>query len=393
MFPDYGGYSIAGIAELVRALYGLDYSATELTQLANGFDNYERIVLLVLDGLGYRRFQTLAKRVPQSMLCRLAARGKLLPLTSVYPCTTTTALCSLSTGMPPAEHGMIGYRLYLRETGTVTNMIRFSVLGNDRPEAAFAMGLDPAGLLPGPTLHQQLTSAGIITHSVLASYIAHSGLSKALYQGSGSIHSALTFSDMLAQTRQVLEQSDGPTFMSLYWSTLDSIGHVRGPHTETYDAEFSVINEAIEQAWEGRLKDTLLLVTADHGFVPMQADEYLDPNSLFDAKNRLVRLPVGEPRASYLFSQESERQGIKDTFDNDRADGLICVTAQEMLESELLGSGAIHPELQARMGDLAVLSTGNAGLYHDYPDGARLRGMHGGLTEDEMLVPFIMAPY
>ena len=288
---------------------------------------------------------------------------------------------------------MIGYRLYLRETGTITNMIRFSVLGNDRSDAAFAMGLDPSKLLPVQTLHEQLASAGINTHSVLASHIANSGLSKALYRGSGSMHSALTFSDMLVRTRELMNASAGPTFVSLYWPTLDSIAHVRGPYTNSYDTEFAVLNDAIERAWEHQLKDTLVLVTADHGFVPMSTDDYVDPRSLFDAQAGLVRLPVGEPRASYLFAKESARPTILEPFAAERPDGLICLSAQELLDSGLLGNESRHPELPFRLGDLAILSTGTAGLYHDYPDGVRLKGMHGGLTANEMLVPFIIAPY
>ncbi len=33
------------------------------------------------------------------------------PITSVAPTTTATALTSLTTGVPPADHGIVGYRL------------------------------------------------------------------------------------------------------------------------------------------------------------------------------------------------------------------------------------------------------------------------------------------
>ena len=33
------------------------------------------------------------------------------PITSVVPSTTATALTSLTVGVPPAEHGIVGYRI------------------------------------------------------------------------------------------------------------------------------------------------------------------------------------------------------------------------------------------------------------------------------------------
>ena len=64
---------------------------------------------------------------------RLAEQGKLAAITSLVPSTTTAALTSLWTGRSPAEHGIVGYELWLKEYGVVSNMILHTPIsfGND----------------------------------------------------------------------------------------------------------------------------------------------------------------------------------------------------------------------------------------------------------------------
>lgn len=387
--PDYGSYCIASIPELIGSLLGVGKAGDHWKALQDRFAGIERIVFLLLDGFGYRKAQEMFSAFPNAALKELADRGYGHALTSVYPSTTVAALTSLSTGLTPAEHGMIGYRLYLRETATITNMIRFSTVGNPKPESVFSLGLDRAALFPKRTIHQQLVSEGISVHSILPGHIANSGLSNALYRGCAKQHAAVSLPDMFARTREILNTTTGKTFVSLYWPGLDSVAHVVGPNSPSYRDEFLAIDDAVRRGLIGGAEDTLLIVTADHGFVPMAPEDYILLDGAFDAGNALVMPPVGEPRASYLFTRNGGRDLVRRAFATPRDDGLVCLESEELLESHLLGIGTPHPEVVHRIGDMALLSTGRAGTFQDYPDAAVLRGMHGGLTEHEMLVPLI----
>ena len=48
------------------------------------------------------------------------------PITTVAPSTTSTALTSLTTGLPPGEHGVVGYRIAVH--GEVLNVLRWSTV-------------------------------------------------------------------------------------------------------------------------------------------------------------------------------------------------------------------------------------------------------------------------
>jgi len=389
--PDYGRHAISSLPRLTEHALGLNSDPHPFADVCPDIGTYDRVLFLVLDGFGYRKALRLFDAYPDLALRALGERGHCVPITSVFPSTTVAALVSISTGLTPLEHGLVGYRLYLRETAAITNMIRYSLIGAERADAAFDAGLDLRTLFPGPTFHERLHEAGVTSHTILPQYIASSGLSRALYRGTDHLHPSAGLSDMLVTTRQILERAESKTFVSLYWPGLDTIAHIRGPETDTYIAELRAIDAALQREIVGRVGRTLLILTADHGFVPMASDDYVQLEDHLDTASTLLLPPVGEPRASYFFARNGAKETIARAIESQRSDGLVCLEPQELLDSGVLGIGTPHQEIENRVGDLAAVSTGSAGIFHPYADAVKLRGMHGGLTADEMLVPLIVS--
>ena len=385
MLPEYAGRSIASVPALARHLLGLSVEdrvlAGEITA-----DSVDRVILLILDGVGYRKLMQVFHDHPGMAMRALAERGTCLPITSVFPSTTVTALTSYSTGLTPQQHGMIGYRLYLRETQSITNMIQLPMLD---PAPGAHPRVTAESLLPMPTVYEEMEAAGVRTHTLLPSHISGSGLSRVLYRGCGSTHPVVNFADMLVTARQILSKATAKTFLSLYWPGPDSIAHTRGPETESYLAELLSIDEAIRRELLGRVENTLLLICSDHGFVPMRSADYLRLSDLPDLSAGLLLPPVGEPRASYLFLRHRNGSGDRAHAPTELPNGLVQFTAAEAVQLGLFGHGDLHPEFTHRLGDLIVVSTGAAGVYHPYPGAPLLPGMHGGLTPEEMLVPLL----
>ena len=83
----------------------------------------DRVVLLVLDGLGWTQLQSRRHLTPT------LASMEGGPITTVAPSTTATALTSITTGMTPGQHGVVGYRLAVE--GEVLNVLRWSTTGGD----------------------------------------------------------------------------------------------------------------------------------------------------------------------------------------------------------------------------------------------------------------------
>lgn len=388
--PDYGSYCIDSVPYFIRMLFdGRVEHGKELSSFIPS-ELPQRVLFLILDGVGYLHLTRLLAEFPSMFLNRLIGRGTMLPLTSVFPATTATALATLNTGVTPQEHGMLGYRLYLKETAAITNMIRLSLLGNDKSDNALEAGIDEKTFLNATTLFERLRALGVDSHVLMTKNIATSGLSHLLYDDVAKVHPAVNLSDMLVTVRDVLNQSRVKTFVSLYWADTDAISHVHGPWTDAFTAELRSIDAALERELAGRVEDTLLLITADHGFVPMDENDYIDIRNYPDLYRNLVLPPVGDTRAAYLFVRDGKKEQVSrfiaETFSRD----IICLDSQQALEAGLFGMRGILRESRDRIGDLVIASAGRKALYYPYKHSIKLRGMHAGLTPEEMLVPFII---
>ena len=98
----------------------------------------------------------------------LVRRGTLGALTSVVPSTTSAALTSLWTGRSPAEHGVLGYEVFLKEYGLVANMITHAPASYEGEVGSLQhAGFDPESFLPVPTIGPHLAAAGIESHAFL----------------------------------------------------------------------------------------------------------------------------------------------------------------------------------------------------------------------------------
>lgn len=393
ILPDYGGYAVDGVPALIEHILGVRETAPRLAEaLDPGAGAFDHVLFLLLDGLGYDRLLRREAADPGLLFAELAKRGRRLPITSVFPSTTTTSLTTYSTGLPPIAHGMLGYRLYLREAASVTNMIRFSTVANPRGDSALTAGLDLDRLVPGLTLYERLAEARVATQVLLPQHICSSGLSRLLYRGADTIHPCATLADMCVTARQLLQRAENRNLVTLYHPGLDTIGHGRGPNTDAYNAELGLISEALRRELDGQVGRTLLIISSDHGFVPLQPADYLELPKSGDVWRSLAHPPVGEPRASYLHARANGSAALKQAVESFSSGRLWVSAASDATDVGLFGTGTPHAEFEYRIGDVLAVSTQQQSLYHDFPDAVRLAGMHGGLTREEMLVPLIVCP-
>src|SRR6187431_4975 len=118
LLPEYDGGCITNVVPAL--LHPAENRPAWLPAVAHGA---ERVVLLVVDGLGWNQLEDRRSLAPTIS----ALEGG--SITTVAPSTTATALTSISTGVPPGEHGVMGYRIAV---GTeVLNVLRWGVAGRD----------------------------------------------------------------------------------------------------------------------------------------------------------------------------------------------------------------------------------------------------------------------
>jgi hypothetical protein len=299
----------------------------------------------------------------------------------------------LWTGALPAEHGVIGYEVYLKEYSLIANMLTHNpasyLSGADGLSLA---GFDPAAFLPVPTLGTHLAGQSVQAHAFIHRSIAYSSLSNLLH--TAAITSPLlSLTDLFVSLDDLLEsQTTQKRYIYVYWSSLDDLSHRFGPDDPRVIRETSALILQVnlflaDRRAKGR-GDTLLLITADHGHISTP------PNPDFEVRNHpglldcLVMLPSGESRLPYLFARAGREESLLAYIRHTWGDQFRVVPAGQFLASGLLGDRGYYQQLPDRLGDYVVIPQESSYLFFGFKDNL-LMGRHGGLSRTEMLVPLL----
>lgn len=363
-----------------------------LLRIGSGF---RRVIVVLIDALSYRR---LASGAVSGRLgvgwSRLAERGLLAPLTSITPSTTSAALTTLWTGRAPGEHGIVGYELFLKEYGIVVNTIQHKpiVYSGDAGSLERA-GFQPEHALSVSTLGTHLAGHGVRSFAFQPAAIARSGLSRMLMKDCVTVP-FITASDLWVSMRRRIEaQPAERMYLWAYWGEVDTLGHFYGPDDERIQAELAAFGDALLELLIRRLDpalagETLLVVTADHGQIQTEPDPHYDLRNHAGLTRRLHLLPTGEHRLAYLYIRPGQTEAVREYIQRTWPHQFCLIDPPYAVDAGLFGEGDRHPRLLERLGDLAAAARG--GAYFWWADRENnLFGRHGGLSEDEMLVPLL----
>jgi len=236
VLPDYNGYGLSSIPAAVSALLSgpqLQTAGLAPQLMERLGQRYQNVILILVDALGYDHLQSLMAQGYAEFWRENLPQASLIPLTSISPSTTATALTTLWTGTEPSRHAYIGYEMWLKEYSMTINSILhspISFMGDNG--SLLRAGFIPEQFLGIPPLGAQLASAGIESHAFMPYSIANSGLSRMHMQQTNQ-HGYVAESDLWADLRALLNQPfPRPRFLYVYWATLDTLIHRYGPERQ-----------------------------------------------------------------------------------------------------------------------------------------------------------------
>lgn len=395
ILPDYNGGSIANLSSQVAQWLGAPPFA--VSPLHNALtaslgDGIRQVIMVLVDAMGYERFQNLFNE-RNSVWSRLTESGVLAPLTSVFPSTTTAALTSVWSGHAPGEHGMLGYEMWLKEYGATSNMINFSPMSVSFENGLLlGAGFEPEKFLSMPTLGTHLQSSGIETHSFLPGHIINSGLSQ-MHMSGTKMHGYHSVAELWHTQREFLNStSNQKQFVWTYYPMVDTLSHAYGPAVEWVEDEARAFGEMMMTACLDRLDkkargDTVFVVVADHGQVDTPREDHLDLSRHREFTEMLHLMPSGENRAAYLHCRPNKVDAVRDYIMREWGDQFCVVAQEDALKAGLYGK-KLDVKTASRLGEWLVLSRGNSYWWWANKEN-KMKGRHGGLGRQEMLVPFI----
>jgi len=412
--PDFAGRGLANVAPSV--LQVLAPGAAEALQLgpldervlpARLRTGVKTVVLLVADGLGYLQLQREMQAGNAPNLAELVARASdgdacvsYSSITSVFPTTTVAALGSVNSGVAPKDHGLLSYTVYLPEMGMVAELIRWGPLNRRVSFADPEFGQVPEEFFWAETTYSRLHAAGVErTFAVNPNGFSGTALTRMLHQHATYAGYIATSSLGPVVSRLVHESTD-LTYVYAYWPTVDTIAHLIGPLSPEHSAEVAGLDFQI-----GRLLaaiqsrgDTLFMLTADHGHIDTRPEEAISFAGHPELMRMLKATPAGERRAVYLHALDGAVGEVLGYARERLRDVAVAMPRDEAVEAGLFGPGDLSPRAAGRIGDVLVFPRGNLQLVPPPPEtpdgnpppkGPAFRGLHGGLTPDEALVPLL----
>jgi hypothetical protein len=346
----------------------------------DAFKGVKKVVLILLDGLGYNSLQKFGRHARPHLLDHATACSK---LTSVSPSTTSSVLCTLSTGAPPALHGILGYRLLLPKENELVDIIAYKRAYSDK-----ILQIDPFLQMLAPPAFPLLTEKGISNCVLTRDRYARSPFSRMIYREC-EVRSYFDLSDLCVMARRIIERY---RFTFIYWDVLDTLGHIYGIDTEECFTEIDHLDRLISEeiVERSKAKDTLFLVTSDHGHIDTTPDRRVRFNDHPELLEMLRALPGGDARLPYLYVKKGKVDGALDYLDANSKGISAIIDKKYAIRSGLFGATAMSPEAESRIGDLIIVPKDNWKFVYFYKEGQRdLIGRHGGLSPDEMYVPLI----
>ncbi|MBR5348871.1 MAG: alkaline phosphatase family protein [Lachnospiraceae bacterium] len=318
---------------------------------------YENIIVILLDGMG--------KAILERHLSEAGAfRSHLAGICkSTFLSTTVAATTSMMSGLQPCEHSWLGWDCYYPQVDKNVTVFLNVEMGTEIPAADY---------------------------NIAWTYTPYENIIDRIKRHGGQAYMAAPFMDpeldeFTKLTDRVREfcKIPGKKYVYAYWNQPDGILHRKGCGSdETHENLIELEQEVAKLA--GELKDSLIIVTADHGHIDNEQVMMRDYPQLIEC---LERMPSLEPRVLNLFVKPEKEAYFISEFNRLFGDRFNLMPMDWAIEANLFGTGRHHPMFRSMLGNYIAIATGDLSIMSV---DEKFVSMHGSLTEDEMLIPLIV---
>jgi len=363
MYPDYNN-CLVNVSNSILKHYGAKPAHGSLPQLDKYLEkDYKNVIILLYDAFG----SNLIKRHLSEY--SFLNKNKIKDITSVFPATTVAATTSIMSGLTPAQHCWLGWDNYIKSIDKIITMYKSVEKGVDTKIADSSLCKKE---FPYITIFDKINE----TENAKAYCISpHEGI---LY----NTDNLQEIYDKIAE----LCNTDEKKFIYAYCEEPDHSMHEYGTEDEKVIKIMQFLDKKTEEL-SSKLQDTLLIVTADHGHITV--GDYIVLDDYPHLKDMLVRETSLEPRATNFFVKEDMLQEFQKEFNKLFRNDFILLSKQEVLEKQLFGDGTPNEKFDSCLGDFVSLAISNK-AFRDTYNAKFQKGLHAGITEDEVLVPLIV---
>lgn len=398
--PLYDTYCFSNIPSTIKKLHLNDQVNGLPEDVVGSYQQgYKKVVLILIDGFGWTFFENYLNK--STFLKKAHKQGIISKLTTQFPTSTTSNITTLHTGVPVIESGIFEWFMYDSGMDEVYCPFKFTRAIDKHSEQLSKMGIEPKSILPTENVYHDLKTQGV--HSYVFQYNQlNQGAYSTYIHDQAEVIGIDSFQEGLDQLKETLKK-DERMYCYLYHPDFDKYCHEFGPNSKEADEEMKATLKLLDTFFdETDLEDTLFLFTADHGqttVLPKQAvyinTQYPEiiPHLKKKANGEYI-IPCGGFRNFFLHVKPESIEFVF-KYLTDKLAGIADVFKMEtLIKDGLFGNQTPSKKFLDRVGDIMILAHADEAVWWYQHDQfiVKLLGQHGGLTKEEIEIPFVVYP-
>ncbi|HYX51061.1 MAG TPA: alkaline phosphatase family protein [Ktedonobacteraceae bacterium] len=403
--PLYDSYCFSALPQTVEFLLtGEGEIALPGDCFGNLPTNYDKVILLFVDGFGWRFFQQFAEKYPFLKTC--LRQGVASQMTSQFPSTTAAHVTCIHTGMNVGQSGVYEWNYYEPMVDEVITPLLFTYSVEKKRDTLKQSGIAAEAFFPSQTLYQKLQIKGITSYIFQHESYTPSTFSNCVFKGA-RVLSFKRFSEALSNLVELITAATAAkTYYFLYFDKIDAVCHTYGPQSHQFedvvDSFLRMMEEFLYEHLNGKIGQALLILTADHGQVEvdprrtiylnkqnLNIEQYLQRN-----QNGKLLVPAGSARDMFLHVKEQYIDETVMLLQHRLANIAEVYYTEQLIAQDFFGSTQPSKEFLARVGNVVILPYQHETVwwYEEGKFGMHFKGHHGGLTPEEMKIPLLLLP-
>lgn len=280
------------------------------------------------------------------------------------PPTTTASTTSVLSGKNPNEHGWLGWDLYFKNINQTVTMFLNTIKDTDTKISEKSISEET---YPFESIVKKLSSK---TNTNLLYPFGENP-----YKDLDDMHSKIIDICNNGKRNFIYAYSDEP----------DHTMHEIGTDAKETIELFKTMNDKTEKLCS-KLKDTLVILVADHGHINCNAITLSDYKDIFKLLRQTTSI---ESRACAFFIKDGEEKHFEELFHKYFDKYFILLSKEEVVEKQIFGVGENNKNFETVIGDYLAIATSDKFFKYN-ENSIDLKSMHAGITEDEVLVPLIL---
>lgn len=393
VYPQYNGQSLLNVPSTILSLFGA--KPLKQTLPKDYYKNAlgaEKIILFLIDGLGFNLFKKAS--MDYAFFKNLRERAFTSPITTVFPSTTAAALNSLYSGLSPLEHGLPEWYVYFPELDAVLESLPFTPVN---PKDLDKILNPPKDILfKDRTIFEYLSKVGVSSFSLVPQSLIGSLYTETSHFGS-KIIGYENLKDLAQILIELVNETKSKTFITVYYPMIDTTEHRFGHLSEEVQIEISKLSDGLLK-FLGKVNldvstKVALIVTSDHGQVTVDLKDTIYLDEIEGLVECLKNPPTSGTRNAFLNVKKGKIEFVLQLLSKHLEGQAYILEMEEAIKNNFFGDSNGSIRFLERTGSILLIALSGYTLGYHYTQDFELKllGRHGGLSLDEMLIPFACA--